>query len=546
MTGLPRFLLRLRPLPAFRHRRAFLRPAAGLLVSSLASLGAGAPARAQEVPRREAEETGAGRSPSFRWTLDSTEDWQEAAAESEGLRIEDGLALPEGKSARLRSVVRRFERRLVPLVLVVEPSPLWENWIPVPNIGPSNLRDAPVLLNLGAEGLWMFGLYGEAKKREGFQAEPATLEGFEGPLWTTPFPDQFDAPGGLQPGLGGYHAWQTRDLVHWVHHGPVTEAFSRWVTSAEAVDGRVYLYYDYPNDQDPHLYIDEDLRDGRPGRDLGLAFADPSDGSDAGVIRDLEGRFHLIYEDWTPINARKHSWDSPLAGHAVSEDGLRGWRILPPAVDRRTRPTGETGTYLHPHWTQHPDWDSNVATYQVHEPEQDAFGDWAAIGIGGRSWLFADYEPVDGGIRLAWFTSPDLATPFTLCGAMGKGHPDPDVAFFDGRFILVTQLEQDWVSPGPWVERVTARAGVDTDGDGALDAWTDWKELRETYRLRPGFSKQVLREPASLDLQELPAGFGFAFELRLEDTTENRSRPLLDRLEMRFAEGVQEGSSRRR
>jgi hypothetical protein len=48
------------------------------------------------------------------------------------------------------------------------------------------------------------------------------------------------------------------------------------MTTAEFVDGKAYLYYDFPNDADPHLYIDEDLTDGKPGKDMGLVFKDPS------------------------------------------------------------------------------------------------------------------------------------------------------------------------------------------------------------------------------------------------------------------------------
>ena len=61
-------------------------------------------------------------------------------------------------------------------------------------------------------------------------------------------------------------------------------------------------------------------------------------------------RFHMIYEDWSPINARENGWDSPLAGRVSSPDGIRGFKYgeHPPAVDHRTRPTGKTGTFTHP------------------------------------------------------------------------------------------------------------------------------------------------------------------------------------------------------
>jgi len=43
------------------------------------------------------------------------------------------------------------------------------------------------------------------------------------------------------------------------------------------------------------------------------------------AIRTQDGSFHLIYEDWSPINAKQHSWDSPPAGHADSQNGIDGF-----------------------------------------------------------------------------------------------------------------------------------------------------------------------------------------------------------------------------
>jgi hypothetical protein len=468
-----------------------------------------------------------------RWLVNSTEDWTQAAKESEGLSFEGNLAIPTGDVSHYRSVTRTFENKRSASSIVFEQSPVWHNWKPIKNVGPSNLYDAPVLLTVGPGNYWMFGIYGSADRRD-FIPEDARIEGFDIPLKTTPFPNQFDAPGGLKKGLGGYHAWQSRDMVNWVHHGPVTEGFSRWVTTAEYVDGKAYIYYDYPNDQDPHLYIDGDLTDGAPGTNMGMAFKDPSHGSDCSFIRDLDGNFHVIYEDWSPINARQHSWDSPLAGHAVSADGTGDFKILPPVVDQRTTPTGEVAEYPHPHWMQHPDWDSNIAKYNVHEPEQNAFGDWAAISVGGQYYLFSDYHPANDKIRVGWFTSSSLDEPFEFCGEIGSGHPDPDIGFAEGRFYLVTQLKNDYVSSGPWVDKVEARVGVDTDKDGSIDTWTDWQEVKESYDYVKGFSKQVKRIPASLDLSQLPAGFGFCFEFRTEDTTENKSKPILNSVKMSF------------
>ena len=479
------------------------------------------------------------------WVVDSTEAWRQAERSSEGFSYDDGFAEPTGNSGIYRSVVRRFDQKHSAQSLVVRQSPAWQNWEPVKNIKPVNLSDAPVLLSLGPDNYWIFGRYkaGRGTRKGGKELSlasgPATLEGFDIPLQMTRFPRQYDAPGGLKKKRNGYHAWQSRDMVNWVHHGSVTEKFSAWVTTAEYADGKAYIYYDFPNDQNPHVYVDDDLTDGEPGKNMGMAFDDPSHGSDCAMIRDLEGQFHLISEDWSPINASKRSWDSPLASHAVSPDGLGGFTLLAPAVDERTEPTGEFKTFNHPHWAKEdPEhFKTGRAKYEVHKPEQEAFGDWAAISVGGQYYLFGDYDPEHGKpMSIGWFTSSDINKPFTFCGNIGNGHPDPDICFAEGQFYLVNQTQNDFVSPGPWVEKVEARVGVDTDNDGVIDAWTDWQQLKEEYDYMEGFSKQVKRIPAAMDLGRLPVGYGFGFEVRVEDTTGNPSKPVLDRIEVSFKE----------
>jgi hypothetical protein len=272
---------------------------------------------------------------------------------------------------------------------------------------------------------------------------------------------------------------------------------------------------------------------------MGLAFKDPSHGSDCAIIRDLDGKFHLISEDWSPINASRHAWDSPLASHAVSADGLGNFKLLAPPVDQRTKPTGKTGKFRHPHWTKEDpeNYPSNVAEYEIHEPEQNAYGDWAAIAIGGRYYLFADFEPAGSKkMSIARFTSPDINKPFTFCGSLGNGHPDPDICFAEGRFYLINQTKNDFISPGPWVEKVEARVGVDTDKDGKINEWTPWQEVHEKYDYIPGFAKQVAKTPAALDLSKLPAGYGFQVELKTTETAGNGTKPIIDKLALSFTE----------
>ncbi len=472
------------------------------------------------------------------WLIDTQSQWTDAIGGRTNVAIENGAVVPSEKIAGFSSKLKRFNKKLAAKSIVFEQSPVWQNWEPIANLGPANLSDAPVLLSIGAGNYWMFGRYGSGRRRPTplpkFAPQPAKLDGFDIPLQTTRFPNQYDAPGGLQKRLGGYHAWQSRDMVNWVHHGPVTERFSAWVTSAEYSDGKIYIYYDFPNDQDPHVYVDEDLTDGKPGVNKGIAFNDPSHGSDSGIIRDLDGKFHLIVENWDPIHAQSHSWDSPLATHAVSSDGIKNFKILDPAVDHRTKATGKIGTYKHPHWTKEDPqrFKTNVAEYEIHEPEQNAYGDWAAIAIGGQYYLFGDYDPVNGHMSACWFTSSSINRPFIFCDHIGKGHPDPDVCFAEGRFYLATQMKTDYASPGPWVEKVEGRVGVDTDDDGTIDKWTDWTEVKESYDHIQGFAKQVARIPAQLDLSELPTGYGFQFEIKITDTTENKSKPILDRVKL--------------
>jgi len=492
--------------------------------------------------------------------INTDEDWNKSMIASEGLKIIKGQVTPSQEKASFMVKTKSLKKMALAKKLIIKQSTIWQNWNEVENIGPPTQFNAPVMLTLGPNDYWFFagdhlefGGYGNYKRDKSkdtiytnYKSKPATLKGYDIPLRTTPFKNLYDAPSGLKPSKKGYHAWHSKDMINWVHYGSVTERFSKWVTTAEYVDGKVYIYYDYPNDQDPHVYIEEDLTDGEPGFNYGLVFDDPSDGSDCGFIRDLEGHFHVIHEDWSPVDPQQHGFDSPLAGHAVSKDGLKNFKILKPAVDERT--TG-TGVFKYPQkqfrWKrgpasdENPKWKTYNPTYEVHTPEQNAYGDWAAISIGGQYYLFGDYDPAKTnkhkkGMSTAWFTSNSLDTKFTFCDHIGNGHPDPAICFAEGRFYLATQQETDFVSDGPWVEKVTIRVGVDTNNDGKVEQWTQWSEIKEKYDYIKGFSKQISREPAGIDLSELPKGYAFFVEVKLLDTTENKSKPIIDEIEIEF------------
>lgn len=492
------------------------------------------------------------------WMTDTQEEWNDTVTKKDGLEISEGMVSSTEKSVVISSSLKRFDKKRSAKSIQIDQSPVWHNWTATKNIGPSNLGDAPVMLSLGKENYWMFGrLRGGGNKD--FKPERAKLAGFNTRLLTTPYKNQYTAPGGLKKNQKGYHAWQSKDMINWVHHGSVTDAKGRWMTTAEYVDGKAYFYYDFPNDQDPHLIIDDNLTDGKLGKDMGITFKDPSDGSDCTFIRDLDGKFHVIAEDWGPIDASAHAWDSPLATHAVSSDGIRNFKILSPAVDERTKPTGKFAEFIHPHWhkedpdnypakvyngkrTYHgikPGGKAAFSKYEIHEPSQNAFGDWASISIGGQYYLFGDFEPAHSGkkkqkMSVAWFTSSSIDKKFSFCGNIGSGHPDPDIMFAEGKFYLATQQKEDYVSPGPWVDGVEVRVGVDTDNDGGVDQWSDWQEVKEVYDYVPGFAKQVAKTPAKMDLSKLPKGYGFQYEVKVVSSPKNASQAIIDKVAVSF------------
>ena len=423
------------------------------------------------------------------WVVDSQEQWEQAKNKVEHLTLADGNAKPAADHSRFLSSVKKFQTKRRAGQVVFTQSPEWNNWRAVPNVGPADTSNAPVFLPVGDKDYWYFA----AKK-----------------------------------GSRGYHAWHSTDMKTWTHHGQVSK--SHWVTTAEYADGKFYIYFDQPNDEDPHLIIDDDLTDGDLKNEMiGKVFADPSHGSDAGILRDDDGTFHLFYEDWDPINARKHSWDSPLGGHAESADGIHGFKPheYPAPIDERTKATGKFAEYKHP---------AGTYKYQIHEPDQNAYGDYTLIKVGGQYYVFCDFDPVGRAMRVGCWTSDSIKKQFQWSSEIGSGfHPDPTVGFAEGKFYLLVQRNgEDFVSTGPWNEGVQARAGVDIDGDGNMDQWTDWQVVRETYTRKPGFARVIQKSPASIDLSKLPAGVGFQFEYKTEPVKDSKTRPVMDRVVLEF------------
>ena len=149
------------------------------------------------------------------WTIGSADEWKGAIESSEGVTIEKGVASPTAKAGSLRTKMKRLKKKRSAKSLTIEQSALWQNWEAKPRVGPKNLRDAPVFLTMGPGDYWMFGKYGGMPKKgkQPFEAKDAKLDGFDVPLKTTPIPTQFNAPGGLVKGQGGYHVLALPGMV---------------------------------------------------------------------------------------------------------------------------------------------------------------------------------------------------------------------------------------------------------------------------------------------------------------------------------------------
>jgi len=458
----------------------------------------------EEIERSSLSSSNQASENSLLW-IDDQDSWYNNLLNSTNLLIsEDGFAKPLNGNGdySYTSTIKTFNTPIKANSLVFKQSPIWNNWNPISNVGPSNASDAPILISVSNDNYYFLA---------------------KGPT-------------------SAYYAWFSDDMINWEMRGRVTNdggLVGRWTTSAEYKDGKFYIYYDSPNDQDPHVIIDPNLDDGIVGSYEGIAFNDPSDGSDSAVFRDdVDGLFHIIYEDWSPIKARDYSWDSPLAGHTSSADGVNGFQFNehPPVIDQRTTPTGNFDTYQHPQ--------SGTLTYEIHQPEQNAYGDFTMIKVGSQYYLFSDYEPVGQSIRTARFTSNSLYQEFDFAGSLGSGHPDPTVGFAEGQFYLITQQNTDYISPGPWVDGVKARAGVDTDGDSIIDQWTDWQDIYETYDHKPNYVRVVESTPALLDLSELMDGYGFQFEIKIDNSIVSDVSPLIDSVRMNYNESTLSVSDR--
>lgn len=408
------------------------------------------------------------------WSINTQSQWADAY-NAGGFTTQGGEAIPGADGAVYESKVQQFTHKQRFDSLTLKQNAQWGagQWSNAGNLAPIGGGDAGVFLSPADGDYWYFN---------------ATSNG------------------------GQYRAWHSTDMQSWTAYGNVTG--KDWVTNAEYADGKFYVYYDEPNDEDPHLIVFESAEDLMNGvrTEYGEVFADPSNGSDIAVYRDLDGSFHIIYEDWSAIEARVRSWDSQYAGHTSSPDGINGFTAHEHTapIDYRGDPTGEFRSYKHPH--------NGTLTYEVHtDGGAEAWGDYDLIRIGDTYYLFADDHPLGESIGLGYFYSDDLYGEFTYGGKIADGfHPDPTVGFAEGEFVAITQ-GPDFTSSGPWVDGVEVQVGVDTDGDGVIDVWTDWQEVEESYSRIDGFAKAFAVDPAMMDLGELPEGYGVQFRIRAGD-----------------------------
>ena len=149
------------------------------------------------------------------WTIKTQAEWEQNIVSKNQLELKDGMISPTAKTATFQSQLKRFANKRSAQSITFEQSTVWENWNPIKNIGTRSMSGAPVFLSLGPDNYWMFANYRKKGREKG---EPATLDGFDIPLFTTETPNEFQASGGLKNSTVGYHAWQSRDMVNWVHH----------------------------------------------------------------------------------------------------------------------------------------------------------------------------------------------------------------------------------------------------------------------------------------------------------------------------------------
>ncbi|MFP4053721.1 MAG: hypothetical protein ACLFV7_07655, partial [Phycisphaerae bacterium] len=277
-------------------------------------------------------------------TIDSSDDWT-AAANGGDYTIADGLVTPGQSSATFQSTVRTFDEKQEFHSLTFRQSAGWgaSQWTDVPaklplDGGKPIGDDAPVFLSPAAGDYWYFNAIKNGQR---------------------------------------YQAWHSTDMENWSER---KDSVGLQINSAEYDNGQFFFHYG--SDKDPSVLVDSNLNNSYSNSsdrtDHGKRF--DNRGSDVAAFRDLDGTHHIIYEDWSPfsdpdyphwdaLSANAARWDSPLAGHVSSPDGVYGYAKddHPAPIDTRSDPT------------------------------TNAFGDYELIRVGDTYYLFGDYHPQGAG-----------------------------------------------------------------------------------------------------------------------------------------------------
>ncbi|MCP4933667.1 MAG: hypothetical protein GY927_05545, partial [bacterium] len=171
------------------------------------------------------------------WVVESQDDWTAARGAADNVELTDGFAKPKADKASFQSVVKTFSKKRKLISVVFEQSPVWDNWEAIDDVTPSGAGNAYVFLPVAPGDYYFFATrtWPQMEYPEGLTQQKRTKFRQE---WKKNHPR-------------GYHAWHSTDMKDWKLLGLVCP--SSCMTTAEYADGKFYLYYDKPNDENPHL-----------------------------------------------------------------------------------------------------------------------------------------------------------------------------------------------------------------------------------------------------------------------------------------------------
>jgi hypothetical protein len=66
------------------------------------------------------------------WTLDSTDDWKQAAGKTGQVKLDEGRVVPQADAASFESTLHRFDQKRRATTLTLVQQPQWNTWRPTP------------------------------------------------------------------------------------------------------------------------------------------------------------------------------------------------------------------------------------------------------------------------------------------------------------------------------------------------------------------------------------------------------------------------------